>query len=289
MIYNTIATSTSYKIDYLEVSKSQMNVYDYSGYDFYIFNWHHNTLPISSSVINKIKGLRIGVLLEVGQAELRPFMPEDMFDTYIVLDPTKSKSGKYYPFPRPLEKVYSLLPLLSDDVPVIGTFGFLVPGKNFGEVLQQANNLKTDCILRMNFPDAAFTGVPFSAVKEFASRLHNFKSKNVDLRITHEYMTKPELIRWCSQNTVNVFPYYRNLPGLSAVTDQAVVAGRGIAITDCDTFRHLHKYISYFPKESYLELSKSTIPGVKQMQEDWSNDKFVAKFEELLFEQLIGE
>ena len=92
MVYNALATSF-HKIDYLEVSTGQMNSYDYSGYDFYIFNWHHNTLPISSSVINKIKGLRIGVLLEVGQVELRPFMPEDMFDAYIVLDPTKSKTG----------------------------------------------------------------------------------------------------------------------------------------------------------------------------------------------------
>ncbi len=283
MIYNTLKIGYP-DLEYMEVDKSYMNDEIYSGYDFYIFNWHHNTLPISKSTIDRIRGIRIGILLEVGPVELKPFMKEDLFDAYMVMDPTKIRSGKYFPFPRPLEIVDSLLPLLSEDVPVFGTFGFLVPGKNFGEVLQVANSLGRECILRMNLPDAKFTGVPFQMVKDFASRLYKFKSDNVDLRITHDYMSKPDLIRWCSQNSLNVFPYYRDLPGLSAVTDQAIVAGRGMAITECNTFRHLAKYISYYPKETYLQLSESTLPGIKQMQDDWSNDKFIDKFGELLSE-----
>lgn len=285
MVYNALK-SDAYILDYLEIPVKDMNSHNYSGYDFYVFNWHHNTLPISLTTLRKIDGLKIGIVLEVGPTDIRPFMPVDMFDAYMVIDPTKEKSGKYYPFPRPLEKVDELLPLLSNDVPVFGTFGFLVPGKNFGEVLQMCNSMKTECILRMNFPQAAFTGMPFSHVTEFAKRMHKFRNGNVDLRITHDYMNKRDLIRWCSQHTLNVFPYYRSLPGLSAVTDQAIVAGRGIAITDCDTFRHMHKYISYYPKETYMQLSESTISGVKQMQEDWSNDNFVAKFKELLSERL---
>lgn len=288
MIYNALRTKHK-DIEYMEVSPRNMNERIYSGFDYYIFNWHHNTLPISKETLDNIHTLKIGILLEVGPTEIKPFMQEDLFDAYMVLDPTKKQSGKYYPFPRPLEVVDNLLPLLYEDVPVIGTFGFFVQGKNFAEVLQAANDLGQDCVLRMNLPDARFTGVSFQTVKDFANRLQRFKSSNVDLRITHDYMSKPDLIKWCSQNTLNVFPYHRNLPGLSAVTDQAIVAGRGIAITDCDTFRHMNKYISYYPKETYLQLSKSTLPGIKQMQEDWSNDKFVAQFDKLLFEQMVGE
>ena len=282
MIYNALKQGKEYDLDYLETTVEQDR---YEGYDFYVFNWHHNTLPIPASVIKAIKGLTIGILLEVGPSDLRPFMHDEMFNAYMVLDPTKEDTGKYYSFPRPLEKVDSLLPLLSEDIPVIGTFGFLVPGKNFEEVLKQANNLETDCILRMNFPDAKFTGVPFQVVKDFGRRLQIYTNKNVDLRITHDYMSKSDLIKWCSQNSLNVFPYYRNLPGLSAVTDQAIVANRGIAITNCDTFRHMHKYISYYPAHSYMELTTSTLPGIKKMQEDWSNERFVNKFNRMLAEQ----
>jgi hypothetical protein len=284
MIYK--ALKNSFNIEYREVEPLHMNDDIYEGFDYYIFNWHHNTLPISSSTIKKIRGLKIAILLEVGPTTMRPFMPEDMFDAYMVMDPTKETLGKYFVFPRPLEKVTELLPLLTEDIPVFGTFGFIVPGKNFGEVLKVANDTRIDCIVRMNFPHAVFTGIPFSYVKEYSQRLHLFKSNTVDLRITHDYMTKEELIPWCSQNSLNVFPYYRDLPGLSAVTDQAIVAGRGIAITDCNTFRHMHKYINYYPKESYLELTTSTLPGIKKMQEDWSNEKFVNTFKDMLSEMI---
>lgn len=286
MIFNALK-SDKFDIDYLEISRGDMNRYDYSGYDFYVFNWHHNTLPIAKSTIQNIKGLRIGIILEVGPDEIKPFMVEDLFDAYMIIDPTKNRLGKFFPFPRPLEKVDNLLPLLSD-IPVFGTFGFMVPGKNFGEILQQANNLNKECIVRMNITAGAFTGQAFSlsAAKSYCDKLHEFKSKNVTLITTNDYMSKPDLIRWCSQNSLNIFPYYRNIPGLSATTDQAITAGRGIAITNCDTFRHMRKYISYFPEQSYLQLTESTIPGVRQMQEDWSCDKFSDRFVNLLSEML---
>jgi hypothetical protein len=202
----------------------------------------------------------------------------------MVIDPTREKEGKYYSFPRPLEKVDGLLPLLHEDIPVFGTFGFLAPGKNFGQPLQVANKLGRDCILRMNITAGTFTGAAYSLsmAKEYCAKLHEFASSNVKLITTNDYMSKPDLIKWCSQNTLNIFPYYRSMPGLSATTDQAIVANRGIAITNCDTFRHMRKYISHYPEQTYLQLSESTLPGIKRMQEDWSNDKFVYKFKELL-------
>jgi hypothetical protein len=124
------------------------------------------------------------------------------------------------------------------------------------------------------------------AAREFGRRLHEFKNNKIDLRVTHNYMSKPDLIRWCSQNSLNVFPYYRDLPGLSAVTDQAIVSGRGMAITNCNTFRHILPYISYYPKQGYLDLTKTTLPGIKRMQKDWSNENFVLLFNELLKENL---
>ena len=287
MIFNALK-SEDYQLEYLEVAVKDMNTRDYGQYDFYIFNWHHNTLPISSGTIKRITGLTIGILLEVGPREMKPFLTEDMFDAYMVIDPTKEKHDKFYPFPRPLEKVDSLLPLLSDK-PVFGIFGFLVPGKDFAEPIRVAISSGIECIIRMNIPEATFTGRNYGsleAVKSFGERLKSFRTDKVDIQITHDYMSKPDLIRWCSQNSLNIFPYYRTLPGLSAVTDQAIVANRGIAITDCDTFRHMHKYISYFPKQDYLQLTTSTLPGIKQMHEDWSNKNFVIKLKEILLERL---
>ena len=288
MIYNAIQ-SPFYKIDYMEVSKKDMNVFNYTGYDFYIFNWHHNTLPISGDALQKVRGLKIGIVLEVGPRIIKPYMSKDLFDAYMVIDPTKEKMDKFYPFPRPLEKAENLLPLLSDK-PVFGIFGFLSPGKNFAEPIRIVAEMGIECIFRINIPEAANTGHfgSLSVLTAYGKRLLSLGNNKIDLRVTHDYMEKPDLIRWCSQNSLNIFPYHREVPGLSAVTDQAIVANRGIAITDCNTFRHMRPYINYYPEEDFLSLTESTLPGIRQMQIDWSNENFVLRFRELLSEKLIG-
>src|SRR3989304_9830540 len=98
MIFNALISTGTLSIDYIEMPVADMNNYSYTDYDYYIFNWHHNTLPITKTTIDNIKGLRIGIMLEVGPVDFRPFMPQDLFDAYMVIDPTKIQQGKFYPF-----------------------------------------------------------------------------------------------------------------------------------------------------------------------------------------------
>ena len=153
-------------------------------------------------------------------------------------------------------------------------------------MIDNANKIK-NCIVRLNFPIGTYTGISLNMLINYATSLKNMAKNGVEVIVTHNYMSKIDLINWCSENTINVFPYYRNLSGLAAVTDQAISSGRPIAITECPTFRHMHKYISHYPEQSYLELIESTPPGIKQMQKDWSPNKFREKFKELLIEQGI--
>ena len=111
-------------------------------------------------------------------------------------------------------------------------------------------------------------------IVNYGKSLEKRAKSNVDVVITHDYMDRDKLVEWLSQHNMNCFPYYRDRPGLSAVTDQALSSGRAIMTTECNTFRHLHRYINHYPKESYLELSKSTLLGVQQMREDWSPENF---------------
>ena len=65
------------------------------------------------------------------------------------------------------------------------------------------------------------------------------------------HLSKEELILFCKKNTINCFFYYRQhifKSGLAAVTDQAIVSGKPLLVTYDNTFRHIHKYIDYYPK-----------------------------------------
>lgn len=278
-----------YSLDYIETDRLGNLLISHAKYDFYVFNWHPFTLPITQKNINRLKGTKIIVVLEVTPTVYLPYTPP-VVDAYMIIDPTKERIKNYYPFPRPLEVVSDLKPLLSTDKTVIGGFGLVCPTgaallyKRFYEVVENANKIG-NCIVRFNFPEGKFTGIPLSMLKQYGDTLKRLANSDVEVIVTHDYMSKPDLIRWCSEHTINSFPYYRNLSGLSAVTDQAVSAGRPIAVTDCNTFRHLHKYISYYPKQSYQQLIHSTVDGVKQMQEDWHPSKFREKFKELLHDK----
>lgn len=276
-----------YTIDYYEMD-ANLTGFNWHPYDFYIINWHHITLPIQAHLINKMKGKKFAIVLEVTPNNCFPYIP-DWFDAYMVIDSTKIREGKIYPFCRPLEIVSDLRPLLSTDKTVIGGFGFVCPQgpalvyKRFFELVENANKIG-NCIVRLNFPVGTFTGIPLQHLIDYGNILRKLAKPDVEVIVTHDYMSRSDLVRWCSENTINSYPYYRDLPGVSAVTDQAISAGRPIAITNCVTFRHMHQYISWYPNQSYLELIESTPSGIKQMQIDWHADKFREKFRQLLVE-----
>lgn len=70
--------------------------------------------------------------------------------------------------------------------------------------------------------------------------------------------------------------------GLSAVTGQAISSGRPLLVTSDSTFRHIHKYINYYPNISIKEAIEQTQSGVLQMKEVWSCYNFLLKFENIL-------
>ena len=283
MIYDIISRySEEVKIDYLETIAESFVPTDY---DFYIINWHPFTLKISPKMIKAIKARTIAIVMEVDENELLPLTPKDTFDAHMIIDPTKKESPTIYPFPRPLEKENNLLPLYDENKFTVGSFGLLTPGKRFEELVDNANKIG-NCIARINLPPVTFMGDVGiqQRLVDYATMLRGRATGDTEVIVTHDYMTKSELIRWCSQNNINVFPYYRHQPGLSAVTDQAIVSERAIGITDCNTFRHMHPYIPHYPEQGYEQLAESTLEGVLKMKKDWSEESFNIAFGKMLLD-----
>jgi hypothetical protein len=104
----------------------------------------------------------------------------------------------------------------------------------------------------------------------------------VTVEVSRLYMDKPELIAWCAANTLNCFLYDRNMPGLSATTDQAVSSGRPLAVADNPTFRHVLKYLPPYPARTLTASIESSAVDVRRMQEDWAPRNFARRFESVL-------
>jgi hypothetical protein len=238
---------------------------------------------VDTGKLKKIPGLKVTMVLEVLPNDPFVMCPENHFDAYCVLDPSlQHKNRKVFAFPRPLELAGEIKPYIEPAVPVIGSFGFATRGKGFQHVVDAVNKEFDKAIIRINIPFGNF--VPDSeSYSNFLANLCREKAKpGVEVQVTHEYMSKAELIDWCSQNTLNCFLYDRNIPGLAATTDQAIVAGRPLSVSANETFRHIISYLPPYPTWSLKDSIEKSQPVVKQMQHDWSPKNFAVKFEKML-------
>ena len=282
MVFNCLKLSDKYILDYIEIN-TQSRVIPL-GYDFYFFNYHPSTMHwLDTGGLKKIPGIIITMILEVLPNDPFVMCPDNHFDGYCVLDPSlKTRDKKVFAFPRPLEIVSNLLPYHESEIPVIGSFGFATKGKGFQHVVEAVNTEFDQAVVKINIPYGDF--VPQS--KEYATFIGDLCKKKakegIQVIITHEYMEKRALIDWCAQNTLNCFLYDRNMPGLAATTDQAIVAGRPLAVSQNDTFRHILAYLQPYPKVSLRQSIADSTLSVKQMQKDWSPEVFSIKFEEML-------
>jgi hypothetical protein len=281
MVYNTLKNSHFYNLTY-----SEDNEFSYD-YDFAIVNEHYTVNNwVTTEMIKKFQKPVFCIVTEVTFTENYIDKSPTFYTAYIVLDPSINEKNNIYGFPRPLED-NTTIKCSDNNVPIIGSFGFATKGKDWHKIVEQTQNEFEEAIVRFNIPFATY--VPDSqliindVIKICNAVITNPKIK---LEITHNNFTKQELINWCAQNTINCFLYNREhlfSAGLCATTDQAIVSEKPLLVSKDSTFRHIHKYIDYYPNISIKQAILQTQNGVKQMKQEWSTNKFINKFENILF------
>lgn len=284
MCYETLKKSDKFILEYSESHEIIMS------YDFIVVNFHPMTNRWMSERHVKAFGKPVFcIITEVGlKEELMPNTP-NCFTYYLLIDPSISDNGKILGFPRPLETFdVEHIPLLNENIPVIGSFGFATYNKNWEGIFTATKECFDKAIIRLNIPQA--THVPPYIHNRIIADIHNkahaiLDGTNIQLEITHINMSKYELVKFCRQNTINVFLYNRrhsHPTGLTATADQAISSGRPLLVSDDPTFRHIHKYMPSYPTINLKQAIEKHGPIVQQMQKDWSSEVFVSKFESLL-------
>ena len=134
--------------------------------------------------------------------------------------------------------------------------------------------------VRINMPSGTYTNPEIA--DQIIALCQRTAKAGIEVSITRDYMDKNELIQWCGQNTLNCFLYNRNMPGLSATTDQAISSGRPLSISTNETFRHIHTRILPYPLRGLKESIAVSALEVAQLQKDWEPKKFAARFEAVL-------
>jgi hypothetical protein len=282
MAYQALRLSDQYRLDYVEVDASSRAIP--CGYDVYVFNYHPVTMWwMDPRSLRALKGRKLTIVLETLPNDPYPMCPRHLFDGYLALDPTLQHADKnVFAFPRPLEPFVPAATYVDAGVPVIGTFGFATRGKGFERVVEAVNSEFDRAVVRINIPHGTYVARSEAYSQELAAACRARAKRGVEVRVTHDYMSKQQLVDWCASNTLNCFLYDRNMPGLAATTDQAILAARPLSVSRNDTFRHVLKYIRPYPEWSLRDAIECSIDGVSQMKADWAPLRFAKRFEEVL-------
>jgi len=219
------------------------------------------------------------MVLEVLPGDPFILCPRTHFDLYCVLDPSlKIRQSNVIAFPRPLEQV-TIKPHSPNPIPVIGSFGFATRGKGFQHVVDSVNREFDEAVIKINIPFGSFVPDSEAYSAKLADICRSRAKAGIQVLVTHQYFSKEELIDWCRQNTLNCFLYDRNMPGLAATTDQAIVSEQPLAISKNDTFRHILAYLPSYPEWSLKRSIEESGPIVKRIKSDWSPENFKHLFE----------
>ncbi|MEM7202222.1 MAG: methyltransferase domain-containing protein [Planctomycetota bacterium] len=280
MCARALGGSAHYSLDYVEVDRFEAIP---TGYDLYVFNYHHVTMAwLDPRRVADLDGQKIAFVLEMEQHDPFVLCP-DVFDGYCVPDPTLTcDDPRVHAFGRPLEVAADLPPYRDQGVPVIGSFGFATPGKGFEHIVHAVSREFDQAVVRLNIPPATHADPSGDIARQYAGLCRELAGPGIEVRVDHRFLDKQELIHWCAENTINVFFYNRRQPGLSATTDQAITSGRPLLVSPCDTFRHIHRYITPFPGLSLRDAIATTAPAVARMQADWHPHQYRRQFEQLV-------
>lgn len=185
-------------------------------------------------------------------------------------------------FPRPLFD-YDYESNVDNVIPTIGSFGFGMGHKGFGDLVTMVNNTFDEAVLNIHMSIAAFgdaEGTTNAIVKKQCEEAN--VNPGIQLNITTDFMSDEDMLYFLARNDINVFLYGVVHPGVSSVIDYALSVRRPIAISACTMFRHIMDKDIVVSETNTLKdiINRGTAP-LEKYYEAWSTDKFVEAFDEV--------
>jgi hypothetical protein len=154
--------------------------------------------------------------------------------------------------------------LFRNEPPVIGTFGFAFPHKQFHLVTREVNERLPEAEIQLHIPEAYFNGasgdVLYGPGIVDASGTEAINPRIV-ISHTNEHLPPDALVQRLTLPEVNCLFYAPGQPdaGLSSALDYLISARRPILVTDCAMFRHGRDRVALWPSTH-----------VDEILEDWN-------------------
>ena len=177
-----------------------------------------------------------------------------------------------------MDAVRSLLGL-SDFSPVIGTFGFLLPGKGLTELIHSfALMLRAYPAAYLLMLNADYPNVESQEQRERCLALVRLLELEGHLRLINEFLDIEETLFLLSACDAIVFPYQRSEESASGAVRLGLAAGRPVLTTPLSIFSDLSEIVYQLPGIEAREIAEGILSlldnedrktEILQRQQDW--------------------
>jgi hypothetical protein len=293
LIFSALAPSKTYAIKYCEVaSASDIDAAIVQASPAaVIVNWHPLTMAWAQPWLFWDSSIPVIGVLQDPTEEVGALTDDVQFDYYIVHDPSANFSN-----PVLFKSARPIPPFQESVAPpsrlTIGTYGFATPGRGFEGLVARANAEFDDCVIRINIPNCHFGDPDGAEARRVADRCRTLITKpNVELRITHDFLTMTEIMTFLAGNSLNAFfceP--AGSGGISGIVDLAIAAGRPIALREAPMFRHMSDASPsiFVEQRSLSEILADGAKTIAKFKEQWSLDRVRGDYEAAL-DQLLRD
>ena len=254
--------SKHFDIDFVEVDKDGGFIYTPGGYDIFLYNYHYATMPfLTNESLKKFPGVKHICIFH--EAHLS-WTPDAVIDTSI----------------RPLIEDIVFPADVPNPIPIIGSFGFGFPDKNFPRICEEVAAQYDEAVIRLNIPFAYYGDRDGQLAKRGADKCREIlKGTKIQLEISHEFLPGSELIQWLRGNNINLFLYKQSHGrGIASATDYALSAYRPIGVSNSEMFRHLPASVCI----DNTPIKELNMQQLLPVYEQHSNKRLVDKFREAL-------
>lgn len=286
-LYSVLAHSQRYEFVYVDVLSLEDldREADKGDWAAILINFHPQTLSfIRPEMPRRFRSVCVAVMHEMMQSEVDS-MPRGLFQFYIMGDPTlRQTNPNVFSTGRIVLEYENKKPLAQ--LVTVGSFGFSVGSKGFQRLVDLVQEEFDEAVVRINIPANGIIDQNATEAKRQVDLCRERLWKpGIQIKATHEFFDKDQLIDFLASNTLNAFLYdYIVKAGISSAADHAMTARRPIAITKSIMFRHLHNLKPPITIEdtSLKEIIRNGTRPYDHLLQEWSPQRICSRYEEIL-------
>jgi hypothetical protein len=241
--------------------------------DIIIYNWHTATMKWLSR--QKTEQLKNKKQLFIFHELTYPYNLHS--DGYLTADMSFNPSERIYPLIRPIFDFS--LKKETNEVPVIGSFGFGFDNKGFEKICELVSQTFNKAIIKLHITNPFFGDYSGNTTNNIIERCKNkITNPNVSVVFTTNFLSDNDILKFLNSNSLNVFLYDEmHGRGLSSVIDYAISVDTPLAVNNSYMFRHITTEtpnISISNNFNLKQIMDSGLDNVRYYRSKWNNIKF---------------